>query len=127
MTTPQRQTTTLEKQASPVERIRGYHAELREIRRDLHAHPELAFEESRTSSLVAEKLAGWGIEVHRGLAKTGVVGVIKGKRAESGKGVGLRADMDCLPMHEAAHRGQSETQKSSAHGQYQHLAYHLHR
>jgi len=93
-------TITLEKQVPPVERIRGYHAELREIRRDLHAHPELAFEENRTSSVVAEKLAGWGIEVHRGLAKTGVVGVIKGKKENSGKGVGLRADMDCLPMHE---------------------------
>ena len=47
---------------------------------DKHAHPELAFEERRTSDLVAAKLAGWGIEVHRGLAKTGVVGVIKGSR-----------------------------------------------
>jgi hippurate hydrolase len=86
--------------ATPVERIRSYHAELKEVRHDIHAHPELAFEESRTSSIVAELLAGWGIEVHRGLAKTGVVGVIKGKKANSGKGVGLRADMDCLPMHE---------------------------
>jgi amidohydrolase len=93
-------TATLDTQVSPVERIRGYHAELGEIRRDLHAHPELAFEESRTSSVVAEKLASWGIEVHRGLARTGVVGVIKGKKEKSGKGVGLRADMDCLPMHE---------------------------
>jgi len=85
---------------TPVERIRSYHAELKEVRHDIHAHPELAFEESRTASIVAELLAGWGIEVHRGLAKTGVVGVIKGKKANSGKGVGLRADMDCLPMHE---------------------------
>jgi hippurate hydrolase len=85
---------------TPVERIRSYHAELKEVRHDIHAHPELAFEESRTSSIVAEMLAGWGIEVHRGLAKTGVVGVIKGRKANSGKGVGLRADMDCLPMHE---------------------------
>jgi hippurate hydrolase len=94
-----------------VEHIRTYHAELREIRRDLHAHPELAFQESRTSSIVAEKLAAWGVEVHRGLAKTGVVGVIKGRKTASGKGVGLRADMDCLPMHETAsvpHRSQHE-------------------
>ena len=84
---------------SPVDKIRSYHAELKEVRRDLHAHPELAFTESRTSSLVADKLAGWGIEVHRGLAKTGVVGVIKG-RGGSTRGIGLRADMDCLPMHE---------------------------
>jgi amidohydrolase len=84
----------------PVERIRGYHAELKALRRDLHSHPELAFTETRTSSLVAGKLAGWGIEVHRGLAKTGVVGVIRGNRAISGKSVGLRADMDCLPIEE---------------------------
>jgi hippurate hydrolase len=85
---------------NPVERIRAYHADLKEVRHDIHAHPELAFEESRTASIVAELLAGWGIEVHRGLAKTGIVGVIKGKKSNSGKGVGLRADMDCLPMHE---------------------------
>ena len=84
---------------TPVESIRRYHAELKAIRQDIHAHPELAFEETRTSSKVADTLAGWGVEVHRGLAKTGVVGVIKGKM-NSGKGVGLRADMDCLPIHE---------------------------
>jgi amidohydrolase len=85
-----------------VEKIRGYHAELKQIRRDIHAHPELAFQESRTSQLVAERLAGWGIEVHRGLAKTGLVGVIKGKKSASGRAIGLRADMDCLPMHETS-------------------------
>ena len=85
---------------SPVERIRSYHAELKTLRRDIHSHPELAFTETRTSSLVADKLGSWGIEVHRGLAKTGVVGVIQGKKITSGKGVGLRADMDCLPINE---------------------------
>jgi hippurate hydrolase len=85
---------------SPVEAIRRYHAELKELRHDLHAHPELAFEESRTAALVAEKLARWGVEVHRGLAKTGVVGVVRGRRTASGRGVALRADMDCLPMQE---------------------------
>jgi hippurate hydrolase len=85
---------------SPVQRIRDFHADLKDVRHDLHAHPELAFEESRTSSIVAEMLSGWGIEVHRGLAKTGVVGVIQGKKANSKRAVGLRADMDCLPMHE---------------------------
>ena len=89
-----------EKFASPVEKIRSYHAELRAIRRDIHAHPELAFQESRTSQLVADQLAAWGIEVHRGLAKTGLVGVVKGKKSTSGRAIGLRADMDCLPMHE---------------------------
>ena len=85
---------------SPVDRIRAYHAELKAIRQDIHAHPELAFVESRTSTMVAEKLEGWGIEVHRGLAKTGVVGIVEGKKNASGRGIGLRADMDCLPMHE---------------------------
>jgi len=87
-------------EAAPVARIRAFHDELREIRRDLHAHPELAFEERRTSDLVAARLAAWGIEVHRGLAKTGVVGVVRGRTIRSGRAIGLRADMDCLPMHE---------------------------
>jgi len=85
----------------PVGRIRAYQAELEALRHDLHAHPELAFTETRTSSVVAEKLEGWGIEVHRGLAKTGVVGVIKGKSNIGGRGIGLRADMDCLPIQES--------------------------
>jgi len=86
--------------ASPVEQVRKYHAELQTIRRDLHAHPELGFHEKRTSDIVSEKLSAWGIENHRGLAKTGVVGVIEGRRRTSGRAIGLRADMDCLPMHE---------------------------
>jgi hippurate hydrolase len=97
--------------SNPIERIRTYHRELTAVRRDIHAHPELAFQESRTSSLVADKLAGWGIEVHRGLAKTGIVGVIPGKKKTSGRAIGLRADMDCLPMHERnsfEHRSQNE-------------------
>jgi amidohydrolase len=96
---------------TPVERIRGYHGELTAVRRDIHAHPELAFSESRTSDLVAQKLADWGVEVHRGLAKTGIVGVIQGSRKSSGRGIGLRADMDCLPMHERnqfAHKSKNE-------------------
>lgn len=83
-----------------VEHIRKFHAELRDIRRDIHAHPELAFQENRTSQVVADRLASWGIEVHRGLAKTGVVGVVRGSKTASGRAIGLRADMDCLPMHE---------------------------
>ena len=96
--------------SNPVEHIRRYHPELTAFRRDLHAHPELAFEEARTSQRVADQLAGWGIEVHRGLAKTGLVGVIPGRKS-SARGVGLRADMDCLPMHETAvrpHKSQNE-------------------
>jgi hippurate hydrolase len=88
--------------STPIERIRAYHAELRDVRRDLHAHPELSFQETRTSGVVAEQLARLGIEVHRGLAKTGVVGVIPGRKTASGRGIGLRADMDCLPIHETA-------------------------
>ena len=83
----------------PLEMLRLYHADLVHIRRDIHAHPELGFEETRTSQLVAERLADWGIEVHRGLAKTGVVGVVKGRK-DGGRAIGLRADMDCLPLHE---------------------------
>jgi amidohydrolase len=85
---------------TPIDHIRGFHAELQAVRRDIHAHPELAFEENRTAGIVADKLAGWGVEVHRGIAKTGVVGVVKGRSSASGRAIGLRADMDCLPMHE---------------------------
>jgi amidohydrolase len=82
-----------------IERIQDYADELVAIRHDIHAHPEIGFEEVRTSGLVAEKLASWGIEVHRGIGKTGVVGVLKGKKG-TGRAIGLRADMDALPMEE---------------------------
>ncbi|MGY3534779.1 MULTISPECIES: M20 aminoacylase family protein [Bradyrhizobium] len=82
-----------------IERIDSFADELTAIRRDLHAHPEIGFEEVRTSGIVAEKLASWGIEVHRGLGGTGVVGVLKGK-GNGSKKIGLRADMDALPMEE---------------------------
>jgi amidohydrolase len=72
--------------------------ELTAIRRDIHQHPELCFEEERTSELIAAKLTAWGIPVIRGLAKTGVVGVVKGGSAS--RAVGLRADIDALPMTE---------------------------
>jgi len=81
------------------DRIARMHAELTEWRRDLHAHPELGFEETRTSDLVAAKLAAFGCEVHRGLGKTGVVGTLRA--GASPRSVGLRADMDALPMAEA--------------------------
>ncbi len=68
------------------------------IRRDLHAHPELCFQEMRTADLVAAKLTEWGIPVHRGLGTTGVVGIIKA--GSSNRAIGLRADMDALPMQE---------------------------
>ena len=84
--------------SNPVEHIRRFQAELAAIRHDIHAHPELAFEEHRTAQIVAQRLGEWGVEVHRGLAKTGVVGVVQGRPGEGA--VGLRADMDCLPIHE---------------------------
>ncbi len=68
------------------------------IRRDIHAHPELCFEEIRTADLVAQKLTEWGIPIHRGMGKTGVVGILKSGTSE--RAIGLRADMDALPMQE---------------------------
>ncbi|MBE7366291.1 M20 aminoacylase family protein [Ramlibacter pallidus] len=68
------------------------------VRRDIHAHPELCFEEVRTADLVAAKLTEWGIPVHRGMGTTGVVGIVK--NGTSSRAVGLRADMDALPMQE---------------------------
>jgi amidohydrolase len=82
-----------------IDRIENFADELTAIRRDLHAHPEIGFEEVRTSGIVADKLTTWGIEVHRGLGGTGVVGVLKGK-GSGAKRIGLRADMDALPMEE---------------------------
>ncbi|HOZ65411.1 MAG TPA: M20 aminoacylase family protein, partial [Burkholderiaceae bacterium] len=68
------------------------------LRRDIHAHPELCFQEVRTADLVAAKLTEWGIPIHRGLGTTGVVGIVK--NGTSSRAVGLRADMDALPMQE---------------------------
>ncbi len=99
----------------PIESIREYHAELRALRRDIHAHPELAFEEGRTSALVAGYLKKLGVETHVGLAKTGVVGVIAGRRNTSGRGVGLRADMDCLPIHETNSFAHKSTNQGRMH------------
>jgi hippurate hydrolase len=81
-----------------VDPIIAFQSELQRIRRDLHAHPELCYEEQRTSEVVADKLAEWGIPVIRGLGITGVVGIIK--HGNSGRSIGLRADMDALPMQE---------------------------
>ena len=72
------------------------------IRRDIHAHPELCFEEKRTSDVVAQQLESWGIKIHRGLGKTGVVGIIEGSLGK-GRSIGLRADMDALPLQEHNH------------------------
>ena len=79
-------------------RIADLAPEIAGWRQDIHAHPELGFEERRTSALVAEKLAAWGIEVTRGIAGTGLVGTLRS--GASGRSIGLRADMDALPMAE---------------------------
>ena len=81
-----------------IDAVVDFHAELQTIRRNIHAHPELCYEETRTSDLVAEKLTAWGIPVLRGMGITGVVGVIR--RGSSLAAIGLRADMDALPMQE---------------------------
>ena len=88
----------MNKPVGPIERIAEWHSEFTAIRRDIHAHPELGFDETRTSDVVAEKLASYGCEVHRGLGKTGVVGTLR--VGNSTRSVGLRADMDALPMQE---------------------------
>jgi hippurate hydrolase len=93
---------------SPIDQISRYHAELTAIRQDIHAHPELGLEEHRTAELVARKLEEWGIEVHRGVGGTGVVGVLRSGNGEAT--IGLRADMDALPIIEAndfAYRSQN--------------------
>ena len=71
------------------------------LRREIHSYPELCFQEQRTSDLVAAKLTEWGIPIRRGLGKTSVVGIVEGARGKAGGAIGLRADMDALPMSES--------------------------
>ena len=93
-----------------IESIAAEAPSIQALRRDLHAHPELGFEEQRTSDLIASTLTGWGIPVHRGLGRTGVVGIVR--NGSSARAVGLRADIDALPVterngfaHASVHRG----------------------
>ncbi len=83
-----------------IESILADTAAVTAIRRDIHAHPELCFEEKRTSDVIAKALTDWGIPIHRGLGTTGVVGIVKGTRGNSPRAVGLRADIDALPITE---------------------------
>ena len=95
----------------PSDYIARWHDEFTVVRRDLHAHPELGFEEERTASVVQENLAALGIEHHTGIGKTGIVAVIRGRGDSAGRSVGLRADMDALPIHEEnefAHKSRYE-------------------
>src|SRR5437764_8483437 len=83
----------------PIDRIKDYHPDLTARRRDFHAHPELGFEEHRTADIVAKQLEALGIEVHRGIGGTGIVGVLR--EGNGPLSIGLRADMDALPILEA--------------------------
>jgi hippurate hydrolase len=87
--------------------IRSQHAALTAIRQDIHAHPEIGFTEHRTADIVARKLREWGIEVHTGIGGTGVVGVLR--RGNGDVSIGLRADMDALPIHEETGLGYAST------------------
>jgi amidohydrolase len=84
--------------AATLERVRTYHADLTGIRRDIHAHPELGLATHRTADLIAQRLKSWGIEVHRLVDGAGVVGVLRSGNGQ--RAIGLRADMDALPIHE---------------------------
>jgi amidohydrolase len=96
-----------------IPRVQDFQDELVAIRRDLHANPELGFEEFRTSEIVAQKLAEYGCEVHRGLGKTGVVGTLRNGNAM--KAIGFRADMDALPMPEENEFGHRSTVPGKMH------------
>ena len=92
------------------------YADVIEWRRDLHAHPELQFEVHRTAGLVASRLTAFGCDqVVTGVGKTGVVGVIHGQRRDSGRAIGLRADMDALPIEEASAAPWASTGKGLMH------------
>jgi amidohydrolase len=119
-----------------IDPIIAFQSELQQIRRDLHAHPELCYEEQRTADVVAAKLTEWGIPVVRGLGQTGVVGIIK--HGDSARAIGLRADMDALPMqeintfpHASRHAGKMHACGHDGHtamllGAAHHLAQHRH-
>ncbi len=88
-----------------INRFADFHDEITKWRRDIHSHPELLFEVHRTAGVVEEKLKEFGVdEIATGIGRTGVVGVIKGRKNTSGKVIGLRADMDALPIHELTNR-----------------------
>ena len=89
---------SLEPAMNLIEPILADAAAVMAIRRDIHAHPELCFQEERTAEVIAKALTEWGIPIHRGLGRTGVVGIVK--NGNSSRAVGLRADIDALPMTE---------------------------
>jgi len=119
-----------------IEEILAQAHSLAAVRRDIHAHPELCFQEQRTADVVAQQLTAWGIPIHRGMGSTGVVGIIKG--GDSPRAIGLRADMDALPMqefntfaHASQHAGKMHACGHDGHttmllAAAQHLAQHRH-
>jgi len=98
-----------------IESIRSFHDELTAIRQDIHAHPELGFQETRTSDLVAGALAALGYQVHRHVGRTGLVGVLEGRKNSSGRCIGLRADMDALPIAETGGHDYASTNQGVMH------------
>lgn len=100
---------------SPTKQILEEMAELRAIRRDLHAHPELGFEEHRTANIISGELSRLGIPHHTGIGRTGVVGIIEGCRNSHGRSVGLRADMDALPLQELTGLGHQSRRSGYMH------------
>jgi metal-dependent amidase/aminoacylase/carboxypeptidase family protein len=96
-----------------IPQVLDYQEELTAVRRDIHAHPELAFAEQRTADLVATKLGEFGCEVHRGLAGTGVIGTIR--RGNTPAAIGLRGDMDALPIQEINDFAHRSTQDGKMH------------
>ncbi|MEO6564770.1 MAG: M20 aminoacylase family protein [Casimicrobiaceae bacterium] len=100
----------------PPEYITRWHDEFTAIRRDLHAHPEIGFEEHRTAQVVTQRLKAYGIEHHAGIGRTGVVAVIHGRQQGSGRSVGLRADMDALPMQEENEFAHKSRHQGMMHG-----------
>jgi hippurate hydrolase len=98
-----------------IEEIVSWQDELTAIRQDIHEHPEIGFEELRTSEIVAKNLESFGVEVHRGIGKTGVVGVLHGTKG-SGRTIGLRADMDALPMEERTNLSYASKTPNRFHG-----------
>ena len=98
----------------PLVALKPYEAELITIRRDIHAHPEVGFEETRTAALVAERLRAWGLDVTEGIARTGVVATLMGRRSGQ-RAIGLRADMDALYIQEVSGRSHGSVVSGQMH------------
>jgi hippurate hydrolase len=100
---------------SVLAKLTASNAQSAQWRQHIHAHPETAFEEVDTAEYVATLLTSWGVKIHRGLAKTAVVGVIHGKTNTTNRSIGLRADMDALNIHEQTHVAHCSTHDGKMH------------